>query len=387
MSDPYDLAILGAGCAGLSLARELIRHGYSKRAVIIEPRDTYSHDRTWCFWANAQHELSDLVSKRWSQWQLSTSQQAIRHTGVRLSYQQIRSDDFYHTHLAKIANRSNIELLTGVTAGSMLDQGDRVQIETTASAISARLVIDTRPRSPQHDQATLWQIFSGAEVETDEACFEPSVAGLMQQMSSDDSGLKFTYILPMTAHTALIQTTRFALRKTAPETLDREFERDLRTTFKTTTKIRRRERGCLPMGQKRQSPHPSARVLRAGQAAGVLRASSGYGFLRIQDWAESTAEELASGQRLLSKPFGSPLERKMDAIFLSAMTSSPHAAADWFTRIADQLSGDEFGQFMSQSPSFHLWLKVVSSLPKAPFLRALLAGMSEIDRVDHQVAT
>ena len=151
MSNSYDLAILGAGCAGLSLARKLIRHGYSKPAVIIEPRDTYSHDRTWCFWANAQHELSDLVSKRWSQWQLSTPRQAIRHTGARLSYQQIRSDDFYHAHLSKIAHRSNIELLTGVTAGAMSDQDDRVEIETTAGAISARRVIDTRPRSPQHD--------------------------------------------------------------------------------------------------------------------------------------------------------------------------------------------------------------------------------------------
>ena len=386
MSDSYDLAILGAGCAGLSLARELIRHGYSERAVIIEPRDTYSHDRTWCFWANAQHELSDLVTKRWSQWQLSTPRQAIRHTGAKLSYQQIRSDDFYHAHLAKTAHRSNIELLTGVTAGAMSDQDDRVEIETTAGAISARRVIDTRPRSPQHDQATIWQIFSGAEVETDEACFDPSVAGLMEQMTSDESGLKFTYTLPMTAHTALIQTTRFALRKSAPDTLDREFERDLRTAFKTKTKIRRRERGCLPMGQAPQSPHPSARVFRAGQAAGILRASSGYGFLRIQTWAESTAEELASGRRLLARPSGSPLERKMDAIFLAAMTRSPHAASDWFARIAEQLSGDEFGRFMSQSPSLHLWLKVISALPKAPFVRALIAGMPEIDRADHQVA-
>ena len=136
-----------------------------------------------------------------------------------------------------------------------------------------------------------------------------------------------------------------------------------------------------------QSPHPSARVFRAGQAAGILRASSGYGFLRIQAWAESTAEELASGRRLSEKPFGSPLERKMDAIFLAAMTRSPHAAADWFARIADQLSGDEFGRFMSQSPSLHLWLKVISALPRAPFVRALLAGMPEIDRADHQVAT
>ena len=76
----------------------------------------------------------------------------------------------------------------------------------------------------------------------------------------------------------------------------------------------------------------------------------------------------------------------MDAIFLAALTRSPQAASGWFASLADRLSADEFGRFMSQSPSLDLWLKVISALPKAPFIRALFNGFPEIDRANHRVA-
>ena len=48
----YDLLVIGAGCAGLSLARELTRQSGATtklRVALLEPRETFSNDRTWCF--------------------------------------------------------------------------------------------------------------------------------------------------------------------------------------------------------------------------------------------------------------------------------------------------------------------------------------------------
>ena len=139
------------------------------------------------------------------------------------------------------------------------------------------------------------------------------------------------------------------------------------------------------MGQTEIRTDNSTRIIPAGQAAGVLRASSGYGFLRIQAWARALADELVEGRTLRAKPFGSTLERKMDAIFLAAILGSPHSAAGWFIGMADYLTGDEFGQFMSQSPSLSSWLKVVSTLPKLEFVHALFCGIPQIGRKYHQV--
>ena len=75
----------------------------------------------------------------------------------------------------------------------------------------------------------------------------------------------------------------------------------------------------------------------------------------------------------------------MDAIFLAALIRSPQVAPSWFASLAEYLSGDEFGRFMSQSPSTGLWLKVVSALPKAPFINALLAELPERHSVTHRV--
>ena len=139
------------------------------------------------------------------------------------------------------------------------------------------------------------------------------------------------------------------------------------------------------MGQTRIHANTSSKIIPGGQAAGVLRASSGYGFLRIQAWARDLANELVEGRTPLAKPFGSPLERNMDAIFLAALSRSPHLAASWFIRLAEYLTGDEFGQFMSQSPSLNSWLKVVFALPKVEFLQALFLGRLQIDRKCHRV--
>ncbi len=384
MSETFDIAILGGGCAGLSLARELTNLSYSKRVIIIEPRTIYEHDRTWCFWAKARHSLSTIVSKKWQNWQFSIQNHIVKHTGRNLSYQQIRSTDFYQSCLETIAIRSNIELRQGLSAKTISINGDWVSIETDKGPIAADFVIDTRPRPPHEDTAMLWQIFSGAEVETKASCFDPLTAGLMENMKSDPTGLKFTYVLPTTTHRALIQTTRFALTKIPPGQLDDEFHADLNAHVEGPVTLKRWERGCLPMGQTVIRANTSSRIIRAGQAAGVLRASSGYGFLRIQAWAQALANDLVEGETPCAKPFGSPLERKMDSIFLAALLRSPHSAAGWFIGLADYLTGDEFGQFMSQSPSLSSWLKVVSALPKIEFVHALFGGITQIHKKYYQ---
>ncbi len=51
MHSHVDLLILGGGCAGLSLASRLAEFGKdAPKVLIIEQRESYTNDRTWCFW-------------------------------------------------------------------------------------------------------------------------------------------------------------------------------------------------------------------------------------------------------------------------------------------------------------------------------------------------
>ena len=64
-----DVLIVGAGCAGLSLAWHLVERGLGgRRLLLVDPRTEYGRDRTWCFWNVVEHPFEDLVTKRWSRW-------------------------------------------------------------------------------------------------------------------------------------------------------------------------------------------------------------------------------------------------------------------------------------------------------------------------------
>ena len=65
----YDLIIIGGGCSGLSLAAALCRLAvqpeHVPRTLIVEPRSRYTNDRSWCFWAQADHNNQGPAGKPW----------------------------------------------------------------------------------------------------------------------------------------------------------------------------------------------------------------------------------------------------------------------------------------------------------------------------------
>ena len=71
-----DIAILGGGCAGLSVAVRLAAAGRSLR--VIEPRETYVEDRAWSFWRTASDPFEDCVRRSWQSWDVHGPAGAVR---------------------------------------------------------------------------------------------------------------------------------------------------------------------------------------------------------------------------------------------------------------------------------------------------------------------
>lgn len=377
MTRRYHLAILGGGCAGLSLAKQLIQQGYTKPLVIIEPRKIYEHDRSWSFWAPDNSAIKHLVSREWRSWTFSAGERRAEHSGNALSYQQIKANDFYTDALECLTKRQNVTLWLGVRAHALVERTSHVRVETTTQSIDAEYVIDTRPRSPSQNTSKVWQVFSGGDVQMETDTFDPGSAQIMTNMVSDASGLKFTYVLPQSLRHALVQTTKFTPTQLVPDLLDREFKDDMAAMFKSNFSVTRWERGCLPMGQQPLDTAPTPRIIHAGQAHGALRPATGYGFLRIQKWAHEFAKAFSKGDYSRARRAQVTGKDTMDHIFLKAFVADPSNSARWFISIAENLSGDEFGRFISQKPSLALWSKVILSLPKTPFLFSML-GVSDV---------
>ena len=374
-----DLLVIGGGCAGLSLGRLLAKFGCRLNTLIIEPRKVYDNDRTWCFWAGNEHPLDHLVRKSWRQWRFSDDAGgATQHVCDGLRYYCIPAANFYDESLGLVGRSRRIRFSGGITAYEIREEGPRIRISTSAGEIKAKYVVDTRPSnlSPVEDEP-MQQVFLGAEVVTERPVFDMDSVGLMEQMSVDSKGFRFTYRLPFSPTTALIEETRFAVRPVTESDLELGLNESL-TQLDTGFDVQRIESGRLPMTANCSSRPAASPVVSAGVGGGAIRTSTGYAFSRIQHWASDCAKQLAAG--------GPPLRHRdepywrsaVDSLFLRVIRSQPEIAPRLFMAMAKQLSPETFVRFLSDDGQLADFVQVALTLPKRPFLREVFRRPSRV---------
>lgn len=374
--------ILGAGCAGLSLAARLARSS-TLRVQIVESRAEYDDDRSWCFWRPERHDLTELVSHSWDGWRFSgATGPALHHQVDGLRYQYIRGRDFYEWALQRIAEAPRIQTHLGVHATGLVAGGDaaapRVLVETDAGSILARHVVDTRPRAIP---AAIYQSFRGVEIEAEHPLpFDQREVGLMDSMATDAGGMHFRYTLPLGPTRALVEWTRFSLAPVPVATLAGELAGELERLGMSGARVIRHEGGILPMGTTADRPSAPPGVVIAGNAGGALRAASGYGFLRIQNWARACSDRMERGGAPIGHPDEPPLRRSMDRIFLQAVRADLDRTPEYFLALARRMPPAGLVRFLSDAARLGDYAGLIASLPTLPFLRQLVPRSPELAR-------
>ena len=377
---PFDLVILGAGCAGLALAARLARSDADLRVAVIDPRTEHGDDRSWSFWHHDHHALRSIVAHEWSGWTYrGLDGRAATHRVPGVTYQYIRGIDFYRWALDAIATDPRITLHLGVGAHELaavaLDDGDDgVRVMTDAGPVLARRVVDTRP---QRTRALLYQCFSGVEIEhggrlaTDTDASDPDAVGLMTRMRSGAEGLGFLYVLPLSPTRALVEWTRFSPAPLPLDVVAAERDAELGALGLGDAVVVREEQGILPMGRVDAPTPPLAGVALAGNAGGALRDASGYAFLRIQRWATRCAAALARGEAPPAHPREPWVRRQMDRIFLQALRAHPERSADYFLAMATRVAPRRLLRFLTDRATLGDLVAIIASLPLTPFLAQL----------------
>ena len=370
-----DLAILGGGCAGLSLARELAKQGVKKSVLVLEPRQEYQDDKSWCFWADEQKRYAKWASYKWTGWKfgLFGKSQQIKQSPDHF-YHYIRSLDFYQSSLATLQQSSSVQIKLGCTVKEVIEHTDGVLINTDHRTYFAKQVVDTRPPAADWIQkATLIQSFLGIEIQlTEPSGLNANALELMTEMRLINGAFAFNYILPFTDRHLLVEVTFFSNPPPSRELLLAEVNAVLQNRGWSHATVLRTEFGMLPMGLPDSGTPQSRRIVRAGLVAGALRPSSGYGFVRIQRWAKRCANEYCSKNTVLPQVVSSFLIRQMDKLFLNVLKRQPDLTPELFDRMLSHASAEGFIRFMNDRASFADILGIVFSLPKTPFLKALL---------------
>ena len=375
MKPDYDIVFAGAGLAGLSLAARLAALPDPPRMLLVDPLQNDTSDRTWCHWQLHESIFDDAITHRWQRWSVDKNHDQTAVGSTDIPYVRIPSDRFRQVAWERIKACPRAEFLRGMSVASIEEVSDRAVVHLSdGRRIESSWVFDSRPL--QNDDAPWRQIFRGLELHSPETKLGTSTVTLMDFQSAEPEGVRFFYVLPLDAHTALVADTWLVpSHKTPAFSDDAIVSYASKNLAQTHWQIRHQEEGNLPMGF---SPSASSavekkRIIPWGTTAGAVRASSGYAFSRIQ----AASERMASAWQRTGYPdpaavHGSAFLDWMDRVFLRAMTDQPERVPEYFARLFQRVAPDALVRFLESEPRPADILQVMRALPLGPFLRAAL---------------
>ena len=390
MSYDYDLIIIGAGAAGLSLLLALDATEYTQSVKLIERRSGPQNDKIWSFWNNdsVPEYLKAIITREWQTWEISADDCGYSMSHAYHRYCSIRSESLMKLALERMQTKDHFDIEFDCDVVSVDSIDDHALVTTQSGQLTARWVVDTRPPPLKTHHDGLLQCFYGEEIVTDGEVFNPSSVKLMQQLASSELGIEFIYILPFSANHALVEFTCFSktvLERTALQARLRT--RMLEIVGSKTYKIEREECAVLPMYHINENTNnKNQHLIFAGIAGGAMRASTGYSFLACQRWAKQCASELKSKQSLsvstaLSSftPIGN-LYQKMDRLMLTVLRNDMGIGVTIFVQMFKKVKPARFARFMTEQATIFDFICVIWAMPKRAFLRALFSRRKRIAR-------
>ena len=373
-----DIAILGAGCSGASLAYFLADAGFPGRIHVFDRRTDFSRSQRWCSWGPVPKRLSGLVSASWDRWRIVSGDVEVLCSLPERPYLHVHAPEFYERIHDRLRHHPNVRLHLGFSVESVTPAGLRGEIRRVATDFGdydVDLVFDGRPPAESMEAAhgsgeiSLLQSFAGLVVASSEAAFDPDTATLMDFGAGDSPELSFVYVLPFSPHRALVESTAFSAGAIAYEEHERRVADYLDRLGVGAYTVESRERGCIPMTTRKLPRTSDERHIMIGAAGGATRPSSGYAFVHILRQSESLAGSLMRGEHTWRRP----IRRKyglLDAVFLDVLEDSPALARESFVRMFARVPTAALVRFLSGDSILRDDLAMIAALDKMPFLAA-----------------
>lgn len=368
----YDVVIVGAGTAGLCLARALLAaRGPWSIALVDGARDDDAF-RALSMWSDGPTALDALVRHRWKRLVVADDGGGAQVVALGAhTYQTLFFAELQREVLTALRADPRHRVIDG-RATALRGEADRVHVTVGAEALTARWGFDSRFRrddlSADDPMGTLlWQRFYGVEVRCARDAFDPTAAVFLDFRGDLPPGTAFAYVLPFSAREALVE-----LVSVAPIDPEPALRRYLaRVHGVDAPEVVAREAGVSPMTARRFEAFDGPRVRRIGIAGGRLKASTGYALTRILDDSAAIARGLAERGDPMVAPPARRGYRVLDAVFLTLWARWPARMPAVFAAMFGRVSADRVLRFLDERASAWDLLALVSRLPLWPFLQAL----------------
>jgi lycopene beta-cyclase len=259
---------------------------------------------------------------------------------------------------------------------------------TRTVEVSARWVFDSvgPGTSAEAPMSGMQLDFLGLHVECPTDAFEPGTATLMDFRTDQSSGVAFMYVLPTSARTALVERTVFAHPRAAePHVADPRVaecdQEELVVEYLTqclgvgSYEITGREIGVIPL-DRRPRATPKGSVIPIGARAGMVKASTGYGFERIQRHSAAIAACLSDGRSPAHATPTHRWNRALDNALLTVLRDDPADALRFFETLLTGNPVQRVLAFLDEDASLRAQLRLFATLPMAPFARSQVRAVT-----------
>ncbi|MGR8007389.1 lycopene cyclase family protein [Streptomyces hypolithicus] len=378
-----EVAIVGAGAAGLSLAYWLCapaaRRPPAVTLIDAPPGPLRPPERTWCFWEKPGGEYDRALCASWDSLRVRGADGgALVGTTAPLRYKMLRSGDFEALVAARLDATPQLRRLEAVV-DDVRDAAEGAEVRGTTAqgepfALRARWVFDSRPlpRLPP-SRTRLLQHFRGWFLRTEQPVFDPAVADLMDFRTPQPArGLSFGYVLPVGPSEALVEYTEFS-----PAVLDDDGYDHALNHYVTNIlgldghHVTGVEHGVIPMTDARHPRRAGASVFRIGTAGGATRPSTGYTFAAVQRQAQAVAAAYHRGRTPQPPPAHSARSLAMDAVMLRALDTGRVDGAHFFTRLFHRVPTERLLRFLDGDTRMYEDFGIGLNTPVLPMLRTV----------------
>lgn len=374
--ESYDYIITGAGCAGLSLVMHLVAsQKFTDKKILIVDKDAKNkNDRTWCFWEKEAGIFEPVVYKKWEQLWFYTDDFSKQLAIAPYSYKLIRGLDLYQYCMTTIRQQANITFLQE-SIKEIISNEMETCIVTENKKIAGRFIFNSILfQKPQltHKQYWLLQHFRGWTVETEQDVFNDQAATLMDFRTNQKEGTTFFYVLPFSPRKALIEYTLFSHNKLESEAYDTALNNYITNRLGLNEyRVIETENGVIPMTNF-IFPGQQHHILNIGTAGGQTKSSSGYTFQFIQKHSRAITESLVQNGHPFSGNTSKSRFRFYDHVLLHILHQRTLNGDKIFSRLFERNKPVAVLQFLDNETSLSQELRIISSLPTAPFLKAAL---------------
>jgi lycopene beta-cyclase len=368
----FDIAVIGAGCAGWQLLYQfsLDPAWKSKTILLLEEKEFPDIYPTWCFWTKEEHPLEFLSTKIWNNISVATPTGILNKPITPYRYVYIEGKIFYeYFNNTFLKQHENIKLKKPVKVGQVTLASNAIfTIETNQGNYSAHKVYSSKNfnQGDRKDFLQLSQNFKGWKVTFTNPVLDDQRALFMDFRNSKGNPFEFMYILPFSNREGLIEWTTFIGEHQKEPDYEVRIQEYIHQYFpKEPYQILQKEHGEIPMTNFPFSQVENNGIIHIGTAAGMIKSSTGYTFNRIT----KDSIQLSKGQ--IQRSNSTLKFRYYDTLMMRIMRDDPEKALKIFYSLFTKNSFVDILKFLDEETSILEDFHIFARLPMMPLILAI----------------